>query len=62
MAKVEKDEKDEKDEKPWSPDQPIPDEEGETVAQRAVMLERRKKYLLDEAEKKKDKPKKGIGW
>ena len=61
MAKSEKDEKD--DDKPWTPDQPIPDEEGETAAQRKVMLDRRIKFLSEESEKKSKPAKKStIGW
>ena len=41
--------------KDWTPDQPIPDEEGESAAQRAAILERRKQHLLEEAKKKKSK-------
>lgn len=47
----------------WTPDQPIPDEEGETEAQRRVMLGRRVAFLQEQAEgKKKDKKKAGSGW
>ena len=62
MAKEPKDEP--KDEPEWTPDQPIPDEEGETTAQRKVQLERRIKFLQEEADKKsKAKPKKTtLGW
>ena len=61
-----KKEDEEDDEEEWTPDKPIPDEEGETTAQRKVMLDRRIKYLNEEAEKAgKKKPKGkvlGIGW
>lgn len=55
MAK-EKEEKD-KDDKPveWTPDQPIPDEDGETEAQRRHQLSRRMKYLDEQAEKSSKK-------
>jgi len=50
---------------PWTPDKPIPEEEGETEAQRRHMLSRRMKYLDDpeayesEQKKKVKKPKGG---
>lgn len=43
----------------WSPDQPIPDEDGETEAQRRHMLSRRLKYLEDPDSYKPKKSKKG---
>ena len=43
----------------WTPDQPIPDEDGETEAQRRHMLSRRLKYLDDPDSYKKPKEKKG---
>ena len=43
----------------WTPDQPIPDEDGETEAQRRHMLSRRLKYLDDPDSFKKPKEKKG---
>jgi len=43
----------------WSPDQPIPDEDGETEAQRRHMLSRRLKYLEDPDSYKPKKGKKG---
>ena len=56
------DKKEEKKEEPkaeWTPDQPIPDEDGETEAQRRHMLSRRLKYLDDPDSYKKPKEKKG---
>jgi hypothetical protein len=60
---------DEKDDAPveWTPDQPIPDEEGETEAQRRVMLGRRVAFLNEQADGKKKKDDKkekkaGSGW
>jgi len=48
--------KDEDDEpKEWTPDQPIPDEDGETEAQRRHMLNRRIAYLDEQADSKKKK-------
>jgi hypothetical protein len=44
----------------WTPDQPIPDEDGELEAKRRVILERRTNYLREEAEKKKKKKKTGL--
>ena len=44
----------------WTPDQPIPDEDGELEAKRRVVLERRTNFLRDEAEKKKKKKKTGL--
>ena len=46
----------------WTPDQPIPDEEGEAEAQRRFMLDRRVKQLNEEADKKVKKPKKKGLW
>lgn len=46
------------DPKEWTPDQPIPDEDGEGEAQRRHMLNRRLAYLNDEAEKKSKSGKK----
>jgi hypothetical protein len=55
--------KEEEEVKPWTPDQPIPDEDGEAEAQRRHMLGRRVKFLDDEAEKSTKKGKKnGSGW
>ena len=42
----------------WTPDQPIPDEDGENEAQRRTMLARRMKYLDDPTSYKKPKGKK----
>lgn len=44
----------------WTPDQPIPDEDGELEAKRRVVLERRTNWLREEAEKKKTKKSKGL--
>jgi hypothetical protein len=54
---------DEEEPKEWTPDQPIPDDEGETVVQQKFMIERRLKHLHEEADKKaKNPPKKKSGW
>lgn len=54
MAKKEEEEQPEA----WTPDKPIPDEDGEAEAQRRHMMNRRLKFLDDEADKgnKKKKP------
>lgn len=57
-------EEEEEQQEPWTPDQPIPEEEGETEAQRRHMLQRRLNYLnaqAEEAEKKGGKKKKKEG-
>jgi hypothetical protein len=46
----------------WTPDQPIPDPEGEEEAQRRHMLQRRLDHLNKEAEKKTKAPKKKGLW
>jgi len=57
MAKKDDEKPDDEKEKPWSPDQPIPDEEGEAEAQRRHMMNRRLQFLNDEADKgSKKKP------
>lgn len=59
MAKKEDDD----DPKPWTPDQAIPDEEGEDTVQKRFMIERRLKHLHSEADKKEKKaPEKKRGW
>jgi hypothetical protein len=52
----------EDDEKPWTPDQPLPDEDAEDMVQKQTMVERRKKHLLEQAEKKTTPAKKKTGW
>jgi len=59
--------KEEEEEKPdpWTPDKPIPDEEGEAEAQRRHMMNRRLQFLNEEAEKgskkkKGEKPSKSL--
>ena len=54
MAKA-KEEPEGNEEGDWSPDQPIPDEDGEMEAQRRHMLNRRLRFLDEEAEKKSKK-------
>jgi hypothetical protein len=43
----------------WTPDKPIPDEDGEAEAQRRHMMNRRLKFLDDEADKSNKKKKPG---
>lgn len=55
-------EKEEEDEPvEWTPDQPIPDDEGEEMAQRQHMLKRRVAFLDEQAEKTSKKRKKESG-
>jgi hypothetical protein len=47
----------------WTPDKPIPDEEGEAEAQRRHMMARRLKYLEESADgKRKKKDEKPTIW
>jgi hypothetical protein len=39
----------------WTPDQPIPDEEGEAAAKRKAILDQRSDYLREQSKKKKKK-------
>jgi hypothetical protein len=61
MSKPEKVEKPEQNNEPeeWTPDKPIPDEDGETEAQRRHMLQRRLNYLNEQAEAKSKSKGKG---
>lgn len=61
MAKAKPEPEVDEEEQDWSPDQPIPDEDGELEAQRRHQLNRRLKYLDEEAEKKSKKPSKKSG-
>jgi hypothetical protein len=55
MTRRQQNEEDDDDDlyKDWTPDKPIPDEEGEKAARARVILDRRVEHLKEEAKKKK---------
>lgn len=60
--KKKKDEEDEEEDpfEGWTPDQPIPDEEGEAAAKRKAVLDRRADWLKEDMSKKKKKKTSGL--